>query len=144
MIEWDDDIYSVGIKYIDEQHKVLVQLINAIEINRENSDSQFIEKIINTLVQYTKSHFRDEEQILKNIRYPSFNNHKDQHLRFEKSVTQFTERLHSSGDKSKDIDKLLRFLNDWLVSHILIEDCAYRDYFLEGVGVDNFIKQPSS
>ena len=43
LIEWDDEIYSVGIKKMDEEHKVLVGLINALHAKRETADADFIE-----------------------------------------------------------------------------------------------------
>lgn len=51
MIEWKDEIHSVGIKEMDDQHKVLIGLINALEKNRWSPDKDFLEKVLNTLVE---------------------------------------------------------------------------------------------
>ena len=63
-LTWNDEIYSVGIRKMDEQHKQLVGLINALHNQRDAKDRQFIDKVFATLVQYTANHFGDEEKIL--------------------------------------------------------------------------------
>lgn len=45
MIEWKDDVYSVGITAMDDQHKVLIGLINALEKHRWNPNKDFQEKV---------------------------------------------------------------------------------------------------
>ena len=129
-IEWDDEIYSLGITKLDEQHKQLVALINALHQNIGSSDRKFIEKILNTLVQYTQNHFSDEEKILEKTNYNSTEKHKAQHKTFVRRIKTFSQKFQDDPDSSELIESILPFLRDWLMTHILVQDMDYKKYLL--------------
>ena len=126
-LTWNDEIYSVGIRKMDEQHKQLVGLINALHNQRDAKDRQFIDKVFATLVQYTANHFGDEEKILKKIGFPEFALHHKQHEAFIRNVTDLKGQFDAEGGKSA-LEKLTKFLGEWLTHHILVEDKAYGKY----------------
>lgn len=132
-LEWDDDLYSVGIKRIDDQHKILVQLINALFLHREKPDKAFIERIFNTLISYISEHFRDEEVMLRNMHFPNYSSHKEQHLRFEKSVQGYRKAFLEKENSEEVLTQILDYLQKWLLSHIVIEDRKYVSYLFEGM-----------
>lgn len=130
-IEWDDAIYSVGIAKMDEEHKQLVGLINALGAKIGSSDSEFIEKIINTLVLYTKMHFSHEEKILSKIHFEKFAAHKTQHTNFIKMVDQIRAEYRQNPESVEIVAKIHTYLKQWLTRHILVEDKEYGLFLVE-------------
>lgn len=75
-IVWSDEL-SVGIEEIDEQHKVLVNLINRMHnAIAEKHGSEVVSGILAELVDYTKIHFAVEESLLRILGYPGYEEHK--------------------------------------------------------------------
>ena len=130
-IEWSDEVYALGIKKIDDQHKQLLNLINALaQIGQSDKpvEPDFIKKVVNTLVDYTKNHFSDEEKLLKRLHYPDYPNHSLAHRRFISQVEEFREAFHNSPDSKVLIEKIVTFLSTWLTRHILVEDKEYAKF----------------
>ena len=128
IIEWDDELYSVGIVQMDEEHKVLIGLINSLYSKRNSPDTEFIESILDTLVHYTKNHFRHEERVMERIGYQAHDHHKQTHRDFEVTLTKAINEFKENGNNKDTLKKLTELLNNWLRHHILVEDKAYGDY----------------
>ncbi|OOZ40394.1 hypothetical protein BOW53_07955 [Solemya pervernicosa gill symbiont] len=78
-ITWDDT-YSVGIEEIDNQHKVLVGLINELDdALRVHSNREMVQGVIDQLIDYTKLHFAVEESIMRLFKYKEYEPHKAVH-----------------------------------------------------------------
>lgn len=128
-IEWTEEL-SVGIQEIDEQHKVLVSIINRLyETIIKQTDREEIGYIMNELAQYTVVHFAVEESLMRIFDYPNYEEHKQHHEELTNQVIQLTEKVQH-GKFSSSME-LLSFLKNWLTRHILIEDKKYSTFFLE-------------
>ncbi|MDR2071096.1 MAG: bacteriohemerythrin [Treponema sp.] len=131
LIEWDAR-YSMNIQFIDDQHKELLNLTNTLYkgclVGDETARSYFMETIRGT-VDYVKYHFSAEEKMLDNIRYPEFANHKKEHESFVKKILEDVEKFQ--GGKKFVPNEFVRYLKDWILTHIAIEDKKYSDYILD-------------
>lgn len=126
LIEWDPT-YSIGLQEIDDQHKVLVNIINQIwDEVVSGAKSVRVLASIAELEQYTVTHFQAEENFMRSNAYSDFKAHKKRHDAFVERIRQ--ERLAVESGKSFSLD-LVNFLKDWLLNHILIEDRAYAQEF---------------
>ena len=85
-IKWDDATYSTGIVKIDDQHKQLVGLLNNLILNKNPDDKEFTTKVFTTLVVFVRTHFQDEERLLRKIHYPGFDHHHQTHIDFSNKV----------------------------------------------------------
>jgi hemerythrin-like metal-binding protein len=126
-IEWISD-YSVGVRQFDEEHKQLISFVNKLNSSILAGGTHFVMKeILTSLVNYTKIHFRHEEDFMLLYDYPNREKHKMEHEELTAQVTDFYNDFISG--KSKITLSLLKFLSDWLVNHILSTDMAYKDFF---------------
>ncbi len=127
-IEWISD-YSVGVSQFDEEHKQLIKFINNLNSSVLAGSAHFtMKEILTSLVNYTKIHFKHEEDFMLLYDYPNRENHKKEHDDLTKQVTEFYDEFLSG--KSKITLALLKFLSDWLVNHILGSDMAYKNFFM--------------
>ena len=128
-IEWDDK-YSVGVSYIDEQHKTLFYIINDIyDQVKENvtPNNVLLCKEVKRLKEYTFFHFLSEEKQMQQLNYIGFDEHKAQHQIFIDKVNDWAERL----EKNKPVMymEITGFLKKWLTDHILERDKNYSKHF---------------
>ncbi|MEJ2404650.1 MAG: bacteriohemerythrin [Candidatus Thiodiazotropha sp.] len=128
-VEWTDAL-SVGIEEIDEQHKVLVELVNQMhEAIHERHGSDVVKSILNDLAEYTRIHFAVEESLMRILNYPGYENHKEIHEELLESVTELQEKV-ATGKTSIGFE-LMHFLKTWLTKHIMEEDMQYSGFFLK-------------
>lgn len=123
MLVWSDE-YSVGIEEMDEQHKRLIDLINAVYDGlAEKTNSETVGTVLDELIDYTKVHFAVEECLQRLFSYEGYEAHKAIHDNIVKKVTEMQARFHA-GDKKVGMELLL-FLKEWLFDHINKVDKDY-------------------
>lgn len=121
--------YSVAIASLDDHHKKLFELINALD---SGADQAKIQATLKELINYTQYHFGKEEEILQANAYPDYGSHMKVHLEFIKKIREFTTSFHSGAGVS--LVNLRSYLSDWLADHILVLDKKYAE-FLSGRGI---------
>ncbi len=133
LFQWDDS-FSVGIKEIDRQHNVLINLINELyhEV-KTGSDLRLLGRILQGLIDYTVSHFGYEEGLMERHGYEDIIAHKAKHKKLVGEVLNFQLRVNANDHSV--VDELLIFLNDWLARHIKGADIKYA-VELNAKGVD--------
>ncbi|HTH13782.1 MAG TPA: bacteriohemerythrin, partial [Spirochaetia bacterium] len=108
---------EVGHKVIDAQHKRLVDLVNRLSAALRSGQARATqEKVLAELIDYTQTHFGDEETLFKASKYPDQKGHLAQHQDFVQTVSQFQADF-TAGRVVLGSDTL-KFLKDWLVNHI--------------------------
>jgi hemerythrin len=126
-VTWDD-VYSVGYKPIDDQHKELVKIINEIFDVCKQGDaaakSTFL-KIITETTDYAGLHFSDEIKTIRQAGFPNIKEHKQMHDDFVETVSKSIQEYKEG--KAVPIE-LARFLKNWLLTHIAEQDKQYAPY----------------
>jgi hemerythrin len=140
---WSDE-YSVHLRVIDNDHKDLVNTVNALhEAIAGGSARGEIGRIIGTLAQYVDEHFSREEALMETHDYPDLAGHKRIHRHLTRQVYAI-RTIFASKPQQIDPAKLLRFLRDWLVHHIVEEDRKYVPYMRGAAAQSLPAAEPSS
>lgn len=130
VIAWSND-YNIGVDEIDQQHQILVGIINKLySALVDKSNPAIIEEILDELLQYTRMHFAVEECLMRLFDYPDYAEHKATHDRIAERVLMFADQ-YRAGKHQFGMD-LLYFLKDWLTTHINEEDKAYSPHLNRG------------
>lgn len=124
-VQWEDKL-SVHIDMIDDQHKVLINLINETSKMVLNKNDKEVAEILTELKEWTDKHFTEEEELFTASAYPDAEKHKEEHIYFVKKVSDFAED-HKQNDLSASLN-ILQFLKNWLIYHIEIIDKTYAPY----------------
>lgn len=119
--------YNINVKEMDNQHNSLVSLINDLQqaVN-EGQGSERMGEILNSLLAYTDKHFAAEEKLMKKHGFPGFDEHKGKHIKMRGKV-QSLIRDYNAGRASITFS-VLKFLQDWLIKHIMETDRKYAAY----------------
>jgi len=126
LFQWSDS-YSIGLQEVDEQHRVLVDLLNELhDAVHHHKGSQKCREVLDRLAEYTRVHFTVEESLMRLLNYPDFADHKHRH---EELIHQVVDLQHKLDDGKASITfELLHFLKVWLVKHISESDRRFGEF----------------
>ena len=130
LIEWTDD-FSVGVEVFDDDHKILIGMINDLhEALNEGRGLDLVEDIFDQLEDYTHTHFSSEESLMKSTGYAGYEEHKLAHEDWIKQLKEFKDKYQNEELILADV-AMNQFLHSWLVDHIRGVDFLYKDHFKE-------------
>ena len=132
---WDDSC-KTGITEIDQDHKVLVNLINDLyEAMQDGSGGALLLPIFSALKHYTETHFAKEESYMVECDAPDQESHFQEHRMMVEKLADL-ERRHRKGEAAISL-QTLTFLRDWLKNHICAVDQAMASQLRDkGIGLD--------
>jgi diguanylate cyclase (GGDEF)-like protein/hemerythrin-like metal-binding protein/PAS domain S-box-containing protein len=120
---WSDK-FSTGIDLIDEQHQVLVALLNKLAMHMSTgSDDLTLGAVYDELTDYTIYHFNAEEGIWGQYfgEDPLATKHYATHKDFVAEVARLRSKLFSF-EREQEFEEVVSFLTQWLAFHILETD----------------------
>ncbi len=126
LLIWDDGM-SVGVESLDNDHKQLIKILSQLmSAKNENSEWHIVEGIFQKLEHYCLSHFAREEALLAKINYQQLAEHKVSHQRFINKIPQLKKQWYADSSEPEVVkEKIVIFLQQWLLKHILEEDLDY-------------------
>ncbi|MDH5326400.1 MAG: bacteriohemerythrin [Gammaproteobacteria bacterium] len=124
-VEWDQSL-DVKVGDMNNEHKIWINYINALhdEVSK-NSNATTVGRAFDAMYDYTLKHFGDEEEYLKKIGYPLFDEHKQAHEDFLNEIRNSQRKLSGTGSLP---DTFFMDLKGWLIRHIKIVDTQYGNY----------------
>jgi hemerythrin len=124
---WEEK-YSVGVEEIDNQHKHMFDTINhLLEIISVNTAVKELDSIINALVEYKLLHFATEEKYFLEFNYEGREEHEAKHHEFNDKFGKLREEYPTNTIEFAF--KLVDFLEDWLIEHLITMDQKYVQCF---------------
>lgn len=131
-VEWHAE-YSVGIEALDNDHKRLLNLINQLQTAAHyQTDPHCEREAFAALVDYTKTHFAREEELMEANGYPALAEHRNEHAAMIAKVDDLLNRYEIKPQET--IEEAVQFLKKWLLGHINGTDQKYSG-FLRDKGV---------
>ncbi len=128
-ITWSD-MLSVKNEKIDNQHKWLVENLNAfLHAMMDGEGVDKIKGMLEKLGDYVVFHFTDEEKYLESISYPKLNEHKGIHKNFVEELGSLAEVLIEQGPSPELAIVLQEKVALWLINHITVTDMDYRHFY---------------
>ena len=113
---------KINISQIDDEQRHLFTLVKALDL-------PVVEQTIEELLDYVVTHFSNEQALMERSGYPAFEQHLKLHEDFSAQVTEFLwcEELWNE----ERVQKLRRFLNKWLIGHIMTHDLRFGRWYAE-------------
>lgn len=128
-LKWED-VYSVNVKEIDDQHKKIFSIINRFLAVKNNLSRAEFNEMIKELEDYSVYHFVTEEKYFEKYNYSEKKFHVIQHDNYKKIIIDFKNEASSLPDISPELTgKVSLFLQKWWTNHIINEDFKYSDFF---------------
>ena len=122
MIQLSKDM-EVGVVEIDEQHKELVDRLNALlSMGHDAASKEESQKTLDMLEEYIIKHFSDEEELQRKNKYPEYESHKKLHQTFIDEFEKLKKEFEANGHSLKFTMDLNNSLINWIVKHIKSAD----------------------
>lgn len=128
-LAWSEE-FSVHVKLLDEQHKVMVSVINElIDCVNNGVEQAKIDEVIARLTNYKHHHFATEEKYFVEFNFEGAAEHVEAHRHFNEKIEGMKKQY--ANDALAFTFNLLDFLEDWLINHIQTMDHKYVKCFNE-------------
>ncbi len=122
-LAWKENL-SVKNDVIDSDHKYLIELINEIERVIKIKDPEALNASVDRLKEYATYHFAREEKISRLVAYEHADHLQHVHVGLLEQLDERRDELMSMGSEWSDvvITDFVKFVMDWLVTHVIKED----------------------
>ncbi|MBT8440093.1 MAG: bacteriohemerythrin [Gammaproteobacteria bacterium] len=120
-VEWTEE-YELGIDVIDGQHKSIVDYINKLADAGPDITSEQLAEVVDSLLDYTYSHFAFEEALMEEAGYENLIAHQKTHEAFTDRVKELHGRFCEGESVNEEMGELLK---NWLLNHIKEDDRSY-------------------
>jgi len=126
------EAYSVHVPDLDRQHHGLMDLINELHDGISTQKSKAIlEPMLDRLVLLTASHFRSEEEYMRDSGYPALEEHRREHEALTQKLLSFQNDFRVGRIRMSL--SLMEFLRGWLHHHVVGADHDYEPWVAEMV-----------
>lgn len=135
-IKWDSR-FSVENSIIDMEHKLLLTLLNALEVVLRNPhEKESLRFFIDQLHDAAKEHFLHEEKLQIKFMFPYYEENKQGHDALIVELDEIRDEIYryiestSTSQEEAEImsQKINHVLRDWLVDHILKSDMKMKGF----------------
>ena len=110
---------SVGVEFIDNQHKEMFDRINRVlEAVRDKDSPEVAVSTLDFLATYVVEHFGAEQKQMLKYKYPATNTHLEQHEFYSLKVAEFRVKLKEEGTSEQLLIEMQKLLADWFSNHI--------------------------
>ena len=125
-LQWTEDL-SVDNIVVDNQHRELFDLTNNLILEcKDDKCSPLIGETLSDLLKYAKRHFKEEEKLLREIKYPKLEEHEKMHIDFIFKIAMFCKDVLNG--KSSVVEEMIEYLTDWLINHTSSADLDFKNY----------------
>lgn len=124
IIAWSNE-FALGIDEIDEQHKALVGMINALDASTHGDFStDTVRRLLGELNDYVRNHFAFEERLMAGggCSQDLVTRHLGEHAYFRSVLKDLTSDFEN-GRRNVTVT-LIEYLVHWLLHHIVVVDRA--------------------
>lgn len=125
-IKWNPH-YDLGVEKIDKEHQRLFRIINKLlKIKEEQGDTKWAcEQCITFFERHALEHFSDEEEYMRSISYPEYEQHRRLHKTFRQDTLPALKKEVLANDFNQEVlEHFIGVCAGWLISHTLTEDVA--------------------
>ena len=120
IIEWTSE-FELGIPDIDNEHRELIAMVNQLHagIGKGATSSQIIDGL-EAIYRSISEHFASEEKHMREVRYMSYAEHKEDHEILLDDLRDIMELVNKDG--GYPAGRLSRDLNYWFSEHFRTHD----------------------
>jgi hemerythrin len=126
-LEWMPEL-ETGIELIDQEHRKLFELAQAVFDDWHKNDELAAGRALIALYKYVRTHFDHEEEIMRELAFPEFDEHRARH---EELVAALDELSRPPLDRDGRGPALRLLMFEWVAGHILRHDLSFARFVLE-------------
>ncbi len=118
-IPWDGK-FETGHERIDSEHRIFLGLIHELSVQSETKPGkERIGRTLREIRKYADFHFTSEENIMEDVGYPDFEEHKRLH---QMLMVQLDGAIYDFHHGAQTAEEIVSFLFQWFALHTTRED----------------------
>lgn len=121
------DFLSIGVDFIDNDHKQLLNTMVAIKSAIEADDKNKCVTLLTSLLKEARDHFSREEKYLLEVKYPGLEEHKIYHKELLIKADT-TKRICEGIETKHDLKECFDGMANFLIDDILRGDIIFKSY----------------
>jgi diguanylate cyclase (GGDEF)-like protein/hemerythrin-like metal-binding protein/PAS domain S-box-containing protein len=130
--QWTPDL-AVHVEKLDDQHREWFKRVDALcKSILEGKAADELAHFVGFLEEYSREHFRDEENLMRQCAYPGYETQSIAHSRFVAHVRGVKERVEAKNVTTDLLVDLTAEMHRWFVDHIAGMDRPLGDYLASG------------
>lgn len=123
LVAWDDTLLT-GVPDIDRHHRRMFDELNGFFGRMMQGEGiEGARHMVETLSTALRTHFTDEELLMRTSSYPGLAKHQARHQAFLQRFSELRNEVETGAPNAGQV--LFNFVADWLKDHILVEDKAF-------------------
>lgn len=131
ILQWDNTL-STGIDNIDNQHKEIFNLVNKLFYAMANlNNTTDILKCLDVLENFLINHFKEEEAIQKQHKYPKQQKQHNQHEELKNELINLKNIFEMTGISTLFVISVNQKMFKLCKNHIINEDGDFGNFILE-------------
>lgn len=131
---WKKEL-ETGIDTIDKQHMEFLKHANKFMILLSSGKAEEgIKEEYEFLKEYLKTHFETEEAVMLESGYPHLADHAGEHSKLTAQTAKLDHMVRTAEEETMIANVFASFVKDWFISHIMISDKLFSDYYNEKNG----------
>ncbi|HIJ43941.1 MAG: hemerythrin domain-containing protein [Rhodospirillales bacterium] len=122
--------WRIGHPVIDADHGKLIAITNDIFDTIEDLDFELCEELLKSFVELARDHFRREERILIEIKFPGAQTHIQYHQGLLEKAEETRKLCTEMADRQRLIE-CFRELAGFLVDDVVKGDMSFKSFMIE-------------
>ena len=124
--------YDIGHKQIDEEHRALFEMISELGQSLYQGQNKEAKSIALSIPKAFAKHCREEEKILRNIKFGNLEIHARNHVKYTKQFTTIIEQYdYQDIIDDKTVDQFLSDIYGLFFDFLIREDMEYKSHLEE-------------
>ena len=129
LIQWRDD-FSLGIEYVDLEHRELINLINDLHTAMgHNAEQVQVVSALGEIFAQISAHFALEEKYMRETGYKAYPLHKEDHEKLLDELRDIMDRVEDDG--RYDEKEMSQQLDSWFSEHFRTHDARLHRHEIE-------------
>ena len=127
--EWHS-IYELSVPEIDGDHRVMLDLVNMLDLAIQRGNKEQCEKYVSRLLEFSRMHFSREEQLLESWGYQETGTHRQYHAGMYEQSRENFERLKTLPE-IEEFEQLCDEALAYLIDDVIRGDMTLKSYLIE-------------
>jgi hemerythrin len=134
-----EQLEDMDVEEMQQTHESEIEILNELEklsfgFERKMVELSVLEEKLDHYIQHVKNHFANEERLMEEYDFPSYEMHKMAHDMFLLDLNSAVRQWKQYGD----IKKIINFIHktpEWIVMHVNSVDAPTANFLAKKMGV---------
>lgn len=127
LLAWNTE-FEIGIPILDGQHKKFVEMVSEVQDSILTASREQLIRFFSFIYDYMILHFKTEEMVMIECRYPEIDEHVEEHREFREKIDFFYESFKKNNTQFIIVN-IIDFMKDWIIGHLLCSDKALGEWY---------------